>query len=142
VSTRAQLAALHDRLRVTTIYVTHDQIEAMTLGTKAAVLKDGQLMQVHAPQTLFDAPANLFVATFIGSPAMNLAEARLVRDDGGGVAVIFADHRLPVSDRAVAGHPGLERFLDRQVILGIRPSSFEDAAFAPKGWPRIKAQCR
>ncbi len=142
MSTRAQLAALHDRLRVTTIYVTHDQIEAMTLGTKAAVLKDGQLMQVHAPQTLFDAPANLFVATFIGSPAMNLAEARLVRDDGGGVAVIFADHRLPVSDRAVAGHPGLERFLDRQVILGIRPSSFEDAAFAPKGWPRIKAEAK
>jgi multiple sugar transport system ATP-binding protein len=83
VSTRAQLAALHDRLGVTTIYVTHDQIEAMTLGTKVAVLKDGQLMQVDAPQNLFDAPANLFVATFIGSPAMNLAEGRLVRDDGG-----------------------------------------------------------
>jgi multiple sugar transport system ATP-binding protein len=142
VSTRAQLAALHDRLRVTTIYVTHDQIEAMTLGTKVVVLKDGQLMQVDAPQNLFDAPANLFVATFIGSPAMNLAEARLVRDDGGRAAVIFADHGLPVSDRAVAGHPGLERFLDRQVILGIRPSSFEDAAFAPPGWPRIKAEAK
>ena len=84
VSTRAQLAALHDRLGATTIYVTHDQIEAMTLGTKVAVLKDGQLMQVDAPENLFDAPANLFVATFIGSPAMNLAEGRLVRDDGGG----------------------------------------------------------
>jgi multiple sugar transport system ATP-binding protein len=90
VSTRAQLAALHDRLGATTIYVTHDQIEAMTLGTKVAVLKDGQLMQVDEPQSLFDAPANLFVATFIGSPAMNLAEGRLVRDDGGGVAVVFA----------------------------------------------------
>jgi multiple sugar transport system ATP-binding protein len=141
VSTRAQLAALHDRLRVTTIYVTHDQVEAMTLGTKVAVLKDGQLMQVDAPQNLFDAPANLFVATFIGSPAMNLAEGRLVRDDGG-LAVTFADHRLPVPDRAVAGHPGLERFLDRQVILGIRPSSFEDAAFAPSGWPRLKAEAK
>jgi multiple sugar transport system ATP-binding protein len=141
VSTRAQLAALHDRLRVTTIYVTHDQVEAMTLGTKVAVLKDGQLMQVDAPQNLFDAPANLFVATFIGSPAMNLAEGRLVRDDGG-LAVTFADHRLPVPDRAVAGHPGLERFLDRQVILGIRPSSFEDAAFAPPGWPRLKAEAK
>jgi multiple sugar transport system ATP-binding protein len=140
VSTRAQLAALHDRLRVTTIYVTHDQIEAMTLGTKVAVLKDGQLMQVDEPQNLFDAPANLFVATFIGSPAMNLAEAMLVRDDGGGLAVTFADHRLPVPDQAVAAHPGLERFLDRQVILGIRPSSFEDAAFAPLRWPRIKAE--
>ena len=141
VSTRAQLAALHDRLRVTTIYVTHDQVEAMTLGTKVAVLKDGQLMQVDAPQNLFDAPANLFVATFIGSPAMNLAEGRLVRDDGG-LAVTFADHRLPVPDRAVAGHPGLERFLDRQVILGIRPSSFEDAAFAPSGWPLLKAEAK
>jgi multiple sugar transport system ATP-binding protein len=141
VSTRAQLAALHDRLRVTTIYVTHDQIEAMTLGTEVAVLKDGQLMQVDAPQDLFDAPANLFVATFIGSPAMNLAEAMLVRD-GGGLAVTFADHRLTVPDQAVAAHPGLERFLDRQVILGIRPSSIEDAAFAPPRWPRIKAEAR
>jgi multiple sugar transport system ATP-binding protein len=139
VSTRAQLAALHDRLGVTTIYVTHDQVEALTLGTEVAVLKDGRLMQVDAPQDLFDAPANLFVATFIGSPAMNLAEAMLVRDDGG-LAVTFAGHRLPVPDQAVAGHPGLERFLDRQVILGIRPSSFEDAAFAPPGWPQLKAE--
>src|SRR4029453_12445413 len=108
VSTRAQLAALHDRLGVTTIYVTHDQIEAMTLGTKVAVLKDGQLMQVDAPQDLFDAPANLFVATFIGSPAMNLADPRLVRDAGGS-AVVFAEHKLPVPDQAIAEHPGLER---------------------------------
>jgi multiple sugar transport system ATP-binding protein len=93
VSTRAQLAALHDRLGVTTIYVTHDQIEAMTLGTKVAVLKDGELQQVDTPQNLFDAPVNLFVATFIGSPAMNLADARLVRD--GGLAVTFADHSSP-----------------------------------------------
>jgi multiple sugar transport system ATP-binding protein len=142
VSTRAQLAALHDRLGVTTVYVTHDQVEAMTLGTRVAVLKDGELQQVDAPQHLFDAPANLFVATFIGSPAMNLAEARLVRDDGGGLAVAFADHRLPVPQGALAGHPGLEGFLDRQVIIGLRPSSFEDAAFAPPGWPRLKAEAR
>jgi multiple sugar transport system ATP-binding protein len=142
VSTRAQLAALHDRLGATTIYVTHDQIEAMTLGTQVAVLKDGQLMQVDEPQNLFDAPANLFVATFIGSPAMNLAEGRLVRDDGGGVAVVFADHRIPVPEGAIAEHPGLERFLDRPVILGIRPSSFEDATFAPPEWPRITAEAR
>jgi multiple sugar transport system ATP-binding protein len=141
VSTRAQLAALHDRLGVTTIYVTHDQVEAMTLGTKVAVLKDGQLMQVDAPQNLFDAPANLFVATFIGSPAMNLAEGRLVRDDGG-LAVTFAGHRVPVPEGAIAEHPGLERFLDRLVIVGVRPSSFEDAAFAPEGWPRLRAEAR
>jgi multiple sugar transport system ATP-binding protein len=82
VSMRAQLASLHERLGVTTIYVTHDQIEAMTLGTRVAVLKDGELMQVDTPQMLFDAPDNLFVATFIGSPAMNLVEAKLVRDEG------------------------------------------------------------
>jgi multiple sugar transport system ATP-binding protein len=138
VSTRAQLAALHDRLGVTTIYVTHDQIEAMTLGTKVAVLKDGELQQVDTPQNLFDAPVNLFVATFIGSPAMNLADARLVRD--GGLAVTFAGHTIPVPERAIAAHPGLERFVDREVILGLRPSSLEDAAFAPQAWPRIKAE--
>jgi multiple sugar transport system ATP-binding protein len=141
VSTRAQLAALHDRLGVTTIYVTHDQIEAMTLGTRVAVLKDGELQQVDTPQRLFDAPANLFVATFIGSPAMNLADTRLIRD-GGGSAVVFADHKLPVPDQAIAEHPGLERLVDRRVIMGIRPTSFEDAGFAPPGWPGLKAEAR
>jgi multiple sugar transport system ATP-binding protein len=106
VSTRAQLAALHDRLGVTTVDVTHDQIEAMTLGTRVAVLKDGQLQQVDTPRRLFDAPANLFVATFMGSPAMNLATARLVTDDGGP-AVMVADYKLPVPERAIAAHPGL-----------------------------------
>jgi multiple sugar transport system ATP-binding protein len=142
VSTRAQLQTLHDRLRVTTVYVTHDQVEAMTLGTRVAVLKDGELQQVDTPQHLFDAPANSFVATFIGSPAMNLADARLVRDGDGGLAVAFADHKLAVPDRAVAEHPGLERFAGRQVIVGIRPSSFEDAAFAPQGWPRLRTEAR
>jgi multiple sugar transport system ATP-binding protein len=121
--------------------VTHDQIEAMTLGSRVAVLKDGELMQVDAPQRLFDAPANLFVATFIGSPAMNLADARLIRDAGGS-AVVFADHKLPVPDQAIAEHPGLERLVDRRVIIGIRPTSFEDAGFAPPGWPRLKAEAR
>jgi multiple sugar transport system ATP-binding protein len=139
VSTRAQLAALHDRLGVTTIYVTHDQVEALTLGTEVAVLKDGLLMLVDAPEDLFDGPAYLFVATFIGSPAMNLADARLIRDDGGS-AVVFADHKLSVPDQAIAEHPGLERLVDRRVIMGIRPTSFEDAAFAPPGWPRLKAE--
>ena len=138
VSTRAQLADLHDRLGVTTVYVTHDQIEAMTLGTKVAVLKDGQLQQVDTPQNLFDAPANLFVATFMGSPSMNLAEARLVRN--GGPAVVFADYTLPVPEQAIADHPGLERFWDREVIVGIRPSSLEDATFAPPTWPQLKAE--
>jgi len=139
VSTRAELAALHDRLGVTTIYVTHDQIEAMTLGDRVAVLKDGKLQQADTPQKLFDAPVNLFVATFIGSPAMNLTEGRLICD-GGGFAVVFSGHKVPLPDHAIAEHPGLERFRDRQVIIGVRPSSLEDAAFAPRGWPQIKAE--
>jgi multiple sugar transport system ATP-binding protein len=138
VTMRGQLAALHDRLGVTTIYVTHDQIEAMTLGTKVAVLKDGELQQVDTPQNLFDYPQNLFVATFIGSPAMNLAEAKLVKD--GGPAVAFADYKLPIPQEAVAQRPGLERYFDRQVIVGIRPSSFEDARFVGDERPVIKAE--
>ena len=138
VTMRGQLAALHDRLGVTTIYVTHDQIEAMTLGTKVAVLKDGELQQVDTPQNLFDYPTNLFVATFIGSPAMNLAEAKLVKD--GGPAVVFADYKVPVPEQAIAERSGLERYFDRQVIVGIRPSSFEDAAFVGDQRPVVKAE--
>jgi multiple sugar transport system ATP-binding protein len=137
VTMRGQLAALHERLGVTTIYVTHDQIEAMTLGTKVAVLKDGELQQVDSPQNLFDAPGNLFVATFIGSPAMNLAEAKLVRD--GGPAVTFADYKISIPQQAIANRQGLDRYFDRNVIIGIRPSSFEDAAFVSDDRPRIKA---
>jgi multiple sugar transport system ATP-binding protein len=138
VTMRGQLAALHDRLGVTTIYVTHDQIEAMTLGTRVAVLKDGELQQVDTPQNLFDYPTNLFVATFIGSPAMNLAEAKLVRD--GGPVVAFADYKIPVPEQAIRERSGLERYFDRQVIVGIRPSSFEDAAFVGDQRPVVKAE--
>jgi multiple sugar transport system ATP-binding protein len=125
VSMRGELNRLHDRLGVTTIYVTHDQVEAMTLGTRVAVLKDGELQQVDTPQNLFEFPQNLFVAGFIGSPAMNLVEARLVRD--GGPAVVFADDKLPVPD-SIISERGLDRYFDQTVILGVRPSSFEDAA--------------
>jgi multiple sugar transport system ATP-binding protein len=138
VTMRGQLAALHDRLGVTTIYVTHDQIEAMTLGTKVAVLKDGELQQVDTPQNLFDNPQNLFVATFIGSPAMNLAEVKLVRD--GGPALTFADYKIPLVYQTLRGRQGLDRYVDRAVIVGIRPSSLEDTAFAPADWPRIKGE--
>jgi multiple sugar transport system ATP-binding protein len=143
VSMRAQLAALHERLGVTTIYVTHDQIEAMTLGTKVAVLKDGELQQVDTPQNLFDYPGNLFVATFIGSPAMNLVQARLVRD--GGPAVTFADYKVPITERVVAER-GLEGYVGRDLIVGVRPSDFEDAAVSGDagggagGRPKVKAE--
>src|SRR5437773_1692563 len=94
VSMRASLSQLHDRLRVTTVYVTHDQIEAMTLGHRVCVLRDGKLQQVDTPQNLFDSPVNLFVAGFIGSPSMNFVAAKLVRD--GRPAVSFAGLTLPV----------------------------------------------
>jgi multiple sugar transport system ATP-binding protein len=138
VSMRANLAQLHDRLGTTTIYVTHDQIEAMTLGTRVAVLKDGQLQQVDTPQSLFDRPANLFVATFIGSPSMNLVEAKLVRDDG--TAIVFADHKLPIPPKVFEQRRGLDSYIGRNVIVGVRPSDFEDAAFLQEqGRPVIKA---
>ena len=110
----------------------------MTLGTRVAVLKDGELMQVNTPQMLFDAPANLFVATFIGSPAMNLAEARLVRDQGP--ALVVAGHRLPLVYQQLRGREGRDRYVDRDLIIGLRPSSLEDAHYAPPDWPRIKAE--
>ena len=126
VSMRGELARLHERLGVTTIYVTHDQVEAMTLGSRVAVLKDGELQQVDTPQNLFEFPQNLFVAGFIGSPAMNLVEVKLVRD--GGPAVVFADYKLPVPDSVVSERRGLDQYFDKTIILGVRPSSFEDAA--------------
>jgi multiple sugar transport system ATP-binding protein len=118
--------------------VTHDQIEAMTLGTRVAVLKDGELMQVNTPQSLFDAPANLFVATFIGSPAMNLAEARLVRDQGP--TLVFAEHKVPLTDSLVSSREGLDGYFDQELIVGLRPSSMEDASFAPGEWPKLKGE--
>jgi multiple sugar transport system ATP-binding protein len=135
VSMRASLAQLHDRLGVTTVYVTHDQVEAMTLGQRVCVLRDGRLQQVDSPQALYSAPVNLFVAGFIGSPAMNFALARLVRDDGP--AVTFAGHRLALPPGLVETRPGLDGYFGREVILGIRPSDFEDASLADAGWARM-----
>jgi multiple sugar transport system ATP-binding protein len=135
VSMRAALNQLHERLGTTTVYVTHDQVEAMTLGDRVCVLRDGQLQQAGIPQVLFDAPVNLFVAGFIGSPAMNFVTADLVRDEGP--AVSFAGFRLPVPASVVAAKPGLEGYFGKKVIVGIRPSDFEDGAFGDAAWPRI-----
>jgi multiple sugar transport system ATP-binding protein len=135
VSMRASLSQLHDRLGVTTVYVTHDQIEAMTLGQRVCVLRDGKLQQVDTPQTLYNSPVNLFVAGFIGSPAMNFVAADLVRDDGPSVA--FAGYKLAVTDTLLQARPGLDAYFGRQVVLGIRPSDFEDAELAEPDWPRI-----
>ena len=126
VSMRASLNQLHERLGVTTVYVTHDQVEAMTLGHRVCVLRDGRLQQVDTPQTLFEKPVNLFVAGFIGSPAMNFVTADLVRDDGA--AVTFAGYRLSVPAEEIENNPGLSNYFGKKVILGIRPSDFEDAS--------------
>ncbi len=126
VNMRAQLADLHARLGTTTVYVTHDQVEAMTLGQRVAVMRDGHLQQVASPQTLYRRPANLFVAAFIGSPAMNLVEAQL--DDG---AVVFGGYRIPMA-------PGRQPVGRRdKVVLGIRPEAFEDGATADPALPRL-----
>ena len=136
VSMRAGLNQLHEQLNVTTVYVTHDQIEAMTLGDRVAVLRDGRLQQVDTPQRLFDHPVNLFVAGFIGSPAMNFATADLVRDDDGP-AVRFAGLRLPVPEETLRSRDGLESDVGRSLICGIRPSDFEDAELANADWARV-----
>jgi multiple sugar transport system ATP-binding protein len=125
VTMRAELARLHERLGVTTIYVTHDQVEAMTLGQRVAVLRDGVIQQVDAPQALYLRPDNLFVAAFIGSPAMNLVEATIA----GGVAS-FAGWEVPLD-------PGRRPEREGRVILGIRPEAFEDAAFADPTLPTV-----
>jgi multiple sugar transport system ATP-binding protein len=135
VSMRASLNQLHERLGVTTVYVTHDQVEAMTLGHRVCVLREGRLQQVDTPQALFDAPVNLFVAGFIGSPAMNFATAQMVRD--GGPAVTFAGYKLPFPPAVLEGKPGLDGYFGREVIIGIRPSDFEDAKLAEPGWARM-----
>src|SRR5712691_6805913 len=129
VQMRAEIARLQRDLGVTTVYVTHDQIEAMTLGDRVAVLRQGVLQQVDSPQELFEQPRNLFVAGFIGSPAMNLVEAELRRADGALVAE-FAEHRLRIDEALLADQPALKRFVGKRVILGIRPEDLEDAALA------------
>jgi multiple sugar transport system ATP-binding protein len=128
VGMRASLAQLHQRLGVTTVYVTHDQTEAMTLGQRVAVMRDGRILQVDRPQQLYEHPLTLFIAAFIGSPAMNLVDAKLESD-----AVSFGQYRVPL---AAGRRP---QGAGERVVLGIRPESFEDAAFAPD-LPRLTVQ--
>jgi multiple sugar transport system ATP-binding protein len=127
VGMRTSLQQLHARLATTTVYVTHDQVEAMTLGQRVAVMQDGRIQQVDPPQRLYEDPANLFVAAFIGSPAMNLLETNV-----GGDAVAFGGQSIPL-DRARR-----PRFApEGHAIVGIRPEAFEDAAFAAAGLPQV-----
>jgi multiple sugar transport system ATP-binding protein len=131
VQMRAEVSKLQDDLGVTTIYVTHDQVEAMTMGDRVAVLKKGMLQQIDAPQMLYDHPDNLFVAGFIGSPSMNMVEADLSKDDGGWF-VTFGSTRLRVDDSVPSQRPGVRAYEGKRVVLGIRPEDAEDAAMAPE----------
>ena len=129
VQMRAEIARLQRDLEVTTIYVTHDQTEAMTLGDRVAVMRDGVLQQFDVPKQLYDRPVNLFVAEFIGSPAMNLVGADLVRVNGT-LCARLGEQQLELGDRLLEARPGVVRYEGKRVILGIRPEDLEDAAIA------------
>jgi multiple sugar transport system ATP-binding protein len=134
VQMRAEIARIQRDLDVTTIYVTHDQSEAMTLGDRVCVLRGGVLQQVDRPQVLYSRPANLFVAGFIGSPAMNMAESTMAEENGSLVAR-FGPHRLPLEEEIVWARPALKGYLGRTVGLGIRPEDIEDASLVPTSSP-------
>jgi multiple sugar transport system ATP-binding protein len=127
VQMRAEIAGLQRTLGVTTIYVTHDQVEAMTMGDRVAVMRKGELQQVAEPQTLYDRPVNLFVGGFIGSPAMNMLEATLERQNGGLTAKL-GSQSIALDDATLTSHPALRSFEGKTVVLGIRPEDLEDAA--------------
>ena len=129
VGMRAELASLHARLGATTVYVTHDQVEAMTLGQRVAVMRDGRIQQVDTPKELYARPVNVFVASFIGSPAMNLVEARF-----DGTTVEFGGHRIALPPEH------LPETTSEQIVLGIRPESFEDASFADPSLPLLDVE--
>jgi multiple sugar transport system ATP-binding protein len=142
VQMRAEIHQLQRRLDVTTIYVTHDQVEAMTMGDRVAVMFSGHLQQVDTPQVLYDQPVNEFVAGFIGSPSINLVEAQLQKQNGG-LSVTFGDHALAVDDQATRNRSALADYVGRTVMLGIRPEDFEDASIETDSPPdrRMKVVC-
>jgi multiple sugar transport system ATP-binding protein len=127
VQMRGEIHQLQRRLDVTTIYVTHDQVEAMTMGDRVAVMNAGRLQQVDTPQVLYDQPINEFVAGFIGSPAINLVKAQLEQTNGN-LAVTFGEYRLTVDDHVARNRSGLKDYVGKEIILGIRPEDFEDAS--------------
>ena len=137
VQMRAEISRLQNDLGVTTIYVTHDQVEAMTMGDRVAVMSQGELQQVDTPQNLYDRPANLFVAGFIGTPPMNLLEADVVSENGR-VALALGPQRLPLSDAALARYPGIRRHAGR-AVLGIRSDDLSLARSRPD-LPSLKAR--
>jgi multiple sugar transport system ATP-binding protein len=142
VQVRAEIQTLQRSLGVTTIYVTHDQTEAMTMGDRIAVMCDGRLQQVDTPEQVYQRPVNQFVAGFIGSPAMNMVHARLTRMSGT-LTASFGEHTLAIDQATIAERPALSGYEDELVILGIRPEDIEDADFVPDADPErtIVAVC-
>ena len=130
VQMRSEIARIQKDLSVTTVYVTHDQIEAMTMGDRVTVIKKGELQQVGTPTELFEHPNNLFVAGFIGSPSMNFASSTVSEDGGGGLAVKLGEQTLKIDEKDVAGRPALKSYVGKDVVLGIRPQDFEDPDYA------------
>jgi len=141
VQMRAEIASLQRELGVTTMYVTHDQVEAMTMGDRVAVIKDGYLQQVDTPQRLYDRPTNVFVAAFIGSPSMNLYEAAL-RIEGDAGAVSIGSQSVALDPAVLRNRPGLRRYADRPLIIGIRPEDFEDVEHAVSDAPDRRIQAK
>ena len=141
VQMRAEIAGIQHQLGVTTIYVTHDQIEAMTMGDRVAVMRKGELQQVADPQTLYDRPVNLFVGGFIGSPAMNMVEATLQQQNGGYAAKV-GEQTIGLGPETLDARPALGTYAGRTVVLGIRPEDIEDVALAPdtRGDHRLKGK--
>jgi multiple sugar transport system ATP-binding protein len=137
VQMRAEISRIQRQVGTTTIYVTHDQVEAMTMGDRVAVMRKGELQQVDAPQSLYESPVNLFVASFIGSPPMNLVEARIQARNGSLVAS-FGDQELPIPDLPGQSRPGLRRYEGKTIALGIRPHNFEDVALVPDASARLR----
>jgi multiple sugar transport system ATP-binding protein len=127
VQMRAEIARIQQALKVTTVYVTHDQVEAMTMGNRVAVMRDGLLQQVDTPQNLYDHPDNLFVAAFIGSPQMNLLEATVSRN-GGGTTLRVGSNTLTVPTSVLAAHPSLADYDGKRVAVGIRPEHLSAAS--------------
>jgi multiple sugar transport system ATP-binding protein len=141
VQMRSQIASLQRSLQVTTLYVTHDQTEAMTMGDRVAVLKRGVLQQVDTPQNLYTTPANVFVAGFIGSPSMNLIVTTIAQD-GDDLVLRLADQTLRIDPKVTAQVPALQRYVDRDIVVGIRPEDLEDASIATEAPPdrRLRSQ--
>jgi len=140
---RAEISLLHKELGITTIYVTHDQVEAMTLGQRVAVMRKGELQQIAAPQVLYDNPANLFVAGFIGSPSINFFQGTL-QQQGSGYVVSVGQQRLALDEAEITRVPRLAAQVGRTLVIGIRPEHLEDAAIASGNPPgrSLTAQVR